>query len=324
MMAWGYFVAPQLSALSDTTSVTMTTFAMEVISKVPAGLEASSRWMSCEAWSVLSTSLSVTSIYQAHRRRISININLCQLHRTTTAARLHHSTNMANANEDVDWDEWLDPAAYANEDVDTVDKHSIAPVAADEPSIASINDADKPSTASLNDAEDRQQEARSDHTIHDSSSSVDQESSHSASDNDSSDEDDESFQPPGMDQPGFVPIGVVGVASAAQGNNKDLEKSIKSRIVKAERGHDPQLTYRQIHEKYHEWGVTVSRLRGMLRNTTLARKDRERVVVWTFDSVSSLTLFHFQCRNTDLGTGQSAEGRGGRQHQRRQDSMEWC
>lgn len=107
--------------------------------------------------------------------------------------------------------------------------------------------------------------------------------------NESVGDEDPSF-PPGKDQPGFVPIGMVGVGSVAQGNVAGLALDIRSKIVTAERNAVPPLTYPQIHTKYNAWGVSQDRLRGMKWEARHAPKDRPRTVVWTLASVSGILI----------------------------------
>lgn len=98
--------------------------------------------------------------------------------------------------------------------------------------------------------------------------------------------------PKGQSSPGFVPIGTPGVANAEQGNALNFDMAQKVRIVAAERDFIPPLSYPQIAAKYPTWGVTQSRLRGMVYKAPgrLSAADTKRVKdPWTFAGVSLLS-----------------------------------
>lgn len=227
------------------------------------------------------------------------------------------------SSDDIVWDDWLDPSAYATEDEGTAAELSPAPVPADsvaseplsvhrtgelavEPKLSQTPAENQPAAENVSHAESLPK-ASSSHADHSPSGDEDlgdedlgdEASNYESSDSYVGDDDDENF-PPGQDQPGFVPIGTPGVASKAQGNTKDLDKDLKSRILMAERAHKLHPTWPQIHHKYSTWGVTQSRLRGMHRNATLARKDRQRVIKWTLEDVSSCTFLFVFHANSDL------------------------
>ncbi|KAJ4407501.1 hypothetical protein N0V82_009894 [Gnomoniopsis sp. IMI 355080] len=100
--------------------------------------------------------------------------------------------------------------------------------------------------------------------------------------------------PPGQDMPGFVPIGRVGVASAAQGNHWPIDRKLMEQLVGAERGghgeHRPKtrLAYREIQAKYSRWPVKESTLRGIMRKISLPKEHRERKPTWDAEHIKSL------------------------------------
>lgn len=91
--------------------------------------------------------------------------------------------------------------------------------------------------------------------------------------------------PTGQNKPGFVPIGCLGVASAAQGNISPLDLGFKKRIIVAER--DAGLTYKAIKNKYTRWREAESTYRGLDRTARLPLEHRERVASWSEQHVSS-------------------------------------
>lgn len=101
--------------------------------------------------------------------------------------------------------------------------------------------------------------------------------------------------PPGRNMPGFVPIGRIGIANAAQGNRWPIERKLMEQIVGAERGHGEyrrktRLTYKEIMAKYSRWDIKESTLRGIKRKITLPKEHRERKPRWDAEHVS-LTFF---------------------------------
>lgn len=97
--------------------------------------------------------------------------------------------------------------------------------------------------------------------------------------------------PPGKDMPGFVPIGRIGIATAAQGNRWPIERQLMERLVGAERGHgeyrrNTRLTYKEILAKYSRWDLKESTLRGIKRKITLPKEHRERKPRWDAEHVS--------------------------------------
>lgn len=90
--------------------------------------------------------------------------------------------------------------------------------------------------------------------------------------------------PPGENRLGFVPIGCLGVASAAQGNTHPLDLALKKRIIVAER--DAGLTYKAIQSKYTRWREAESTYRGLDRTARLPLEHRERVASWGEQHVS--------------------------------------
>lgn len=100
-----------------------------------------------------------------------------------------------------------------------------------------------------------------------------------------------SIFPPGQKMPGFVPIGRIGIANAAQGNKWPIERKLMEQIVGAERGHGEyrrktRLTYKEIMAKYSRWEVKESTLRGIKRKITLPKEHRERQPRWDEEHVS--------------------------------------
>lgn len=90
--------------------------------------------------------------------------------------------------------------------------------------------------------------------------------------------------PPGQNRLGFVPIGCLGIASAAQGNTHPLDLALKKRIIVAER--DAGLTYKAIQSKYTRWREAESTYRGLDRTARLPIEHRERVASWGDKHVS--------------------------------------
>lgn len=76
-----------------------------------------------------------------------------------------------------------------------------------------------------------------------------------------------SFVPPGQDSPRYVPFGVRGIATEAQGNREGIDKSLRGLIVDEEldnqqkRPADQRLTYAQIVAKYPAWKISRGGLR---------------------------------------------------------------
>lgn len=104
-----------------------------------------------------------------------------------------------------------------------------------------------------------------------------------------------SFFPPGQNMPGFIPIGRVGIASAAQGNRWPIERKLMEQLVGAERGHGEhkpkmRLTYKEIMAKYSRWDIKESTLRGIKRKITLPKEHRERKPRWDAEHVSPSVL----------------------------------
>lgn len=100
--------------------------------------------------------------------------------------------------------------------------------------------------------------------------------------------------PPGQKMPGFVPIGRIGIAIAAQGNRWPIERNLMEQIVGAERGHGEyrrktRLTYKEIMAKYSHWDIKESTLRGIKRKITLPKEHRERKPKWDEEHVSTLS-----------------------------------
>ncbi|CAN8098506.1 unnamed protein product [Discula destructiva] len=112
--------------------------------------------------------------------------------------------------------------------------------------------------------------------------------------------------PPGRAQPGFVPLGHKGTASAAQGNHWPIELQLRGDIVHAEldnykrRPEEQRLSYREILEKYDQWnvddsrdgrqkGVVASSLRGYNRRYNVPdRSHLERIPTWTQQHLDAL------------------------------------
>lgn len=100
--------------------------------------------------------------------------------------------------------------------------------------------------------------------------------------------------PPGRNDPGFIPLGVLGVASPEQGNFWPIGLDLRDAITVAEvdgrglRGFG--LTYEQVLQKYHTWqgGVTASTLRGRNRHATVAPEHRARDVVFDAEDMQAL------------------------------------
>ncbi|KAF3769524.1 hypothetical protein M406DRAFT_66015 [Cryphonectria parasitica EP155] len=93
---------------------------------------------------------------------------------------------------------------------------------------------------------------------------------------------------PGRNEPGFVPFGSEGVASAAQGNRWPIDRRLMEQIIAAERGVGVEgeygrrvgLSYKAIKGKYDEWKSAESTLRGIKRCYQLPKEHRERKPTW--------------------------------------------
>lgn len=107
--------------------------------------------------------------------------------------------------------------------------------------------------------------------------------------------------PPDFNPRTYVAFGVAGTASKQQGNVLGLDPAWKGKLVWAEK--TAGLSYKEIHQKYANWAVTESRLRGLYRDHIRDKKDLKRVKSWDDGDVSLFSLAYIRLSKLPLHLG---------------------